>query len=640
MMSYAGVGLKVGIEVHRQINTSKKLFCDCPTEPPRQAETIRFKRYLRQAQSELGTIDPAAIFEAKKNRETTYVANLGNVCLVEMDEEPPHPINPEAVDVALTVSLMLGATPVDEIHIMRKIVIDGSNTGGYQRTCIIAVGGSVEVDGRQIPLQTITLEEDAARIVEARRRTVEYDLSRLGVPLVEVSTAPVIESPEEAVKVAKAIGDILRATGKVKRGIGTVRQDLNISIENGALTEIKGIQELDLVGKVVENEARRQLHFIELSTELRRRGIKPDMLQFKPVDVTHILLGSASKLVKRKIDEGGRAMALALTGFAGLLSWEKWPGIRLGAELAARAKAWAEVDGIFHTDELPGYGITAEEVESLREAVGATPEDAAVMVVDEEEAAVEALRAVHERAVEATIGVPAETRAARPDGLTTYMRPRPGAARMYPETDIPPMPVKPQRLEELRRNLPATLEEVAEECVLRYGLSRQLAEALIDEERIQFFKQVVQRYRVPPTVVATTLTETLTSLRREGAQVENLTEDTLEELFKLLADDAFAKEALRSIIDYLARNPEKDVKAAVADLKVSAPPIEELERAVEELIDRNRDILGDRKVFSVLMGDLMKVYRGRVDGGLLSRLVEKKVEEGRLKMRQPHTSGK
>jgi glutamyl-tRNA(Gln) amidotransferase subunit E len=185
-------------------------------------------------------VDPAAVFESKKRRKIIYHVNPANVCLVEMDEEPPHGLNPEAVETALTIALLLNSTPVDEIHVMRKIVVDGSNTSGFQRTCVVALGGELVVDGKEIPIQTITLEEDAARIVGTGRGVVEYDLSRLGIPLIEVSTAPVITSPQEAVKVAKAIGDRLRASRKVKRGLGTVRQDLNVSIKGGALTEIKG----------------------------------------------------------------------------------------------------------------------------------------------------------------------------------------------------------------------------------------------------------------------------------------------------------------------------------------------------------------------------------------------------------------
>ncbi|MDJ0270084.1 MAG: Glu-tRNA(Gln) amidotransferase subunit GatE [Aigarchaeota archaeon] len=631
MIDYKEVGLKVGLEVHRQLDTSKKLFCDCPTEAVEGGRVIEFRRYLREAQSELGRVDPAALFEAKKRKEIIYQANTGNVCLVEMDEEPPHPINREAVEVALIASLLMGATPVDEVHVMRKIVIDGSNTTGFQRTCIIAVGGSVRAGEKEIPIQTITLEEDAARIVEARRREAVYDLSRLGVPLIEISTAPVIQSPEEAVKAAKAIGDILRATGKVKRGLGTVRQDLNISISGGALMEIKGVQELDLIAKVVENEVKRQLHLLEIAEELRRRGVRESDLAFNPVDVTEVFRNTSSKVVKRKLAESAHVFALRLPGFAGFLSLEKWPGIRLGAELAAHAKAWGDVEGIFHTDELPAYGISPEEVEGVKKALECGGDDAAVLVVSDEHSAIEALRAVLERAKEAIRGVPEETRAARPDGTTTYMRPRPGAARMYPETDIPPMTITQEYIESLRRKLPPTLEETAKRLQQKYNLSRQLIQQLIDQEVNDIFEHIVEKYGVQPSVVAATLTETLTSLRREGVAVDELPTSLFDELFQLLKEGVFAKEAIRDILAWVAANRGKSVVDAVNALNVRAPSREELEKTIDELIAKNQDMLNDKKIVSRLMGDLMKVYRGRVDGAVLNKLLMERIEAARAR---------
>ncbi|RLG05067.1 MAG: Glu-tRNA(Gln) amidotransferase GatDE subunit E, partial [Thaumarchaeota archaeon] len=498
-IDYRSVGLKVGLEIHRQLDTRSKLFCDCPTEFVDGGREIRFVRWLREAQSELGEVDPAAIFEARKRRKIVYHADTLNTCLVEMDEEPPHDLNPEAVEVGLITALLMNAKPVDEIHVMRKIVIDGSNTTGFQRTCIIALGGEIVVDGKKIPIQTITIEEDAARIIERRPHEIHYDLRRLGIPLIEISTAPVINSPGEAYKVAYAIGRLLRATGKVKRGIGTVRQDLNISIRDGALIEIKGVQELDLLPKVIELEVVRQLHLLKIRDELKKRGVTEQMISEEPIkDVTEIFKKTKSKILRRKIDSGGSVLALRLRRFGGLLGLEAAPKIRLGAEFAGRARAWSEVEGIFHTDELPGYGITEEEVKRLKEFMEASELDAVVIVADERSKAEDALQRIKERAIEALRGVPSETRAARPDGTTIYLRPRPGAARMYPETDIPPYPISREYLEELKRRLPPTLDEVAESLSRRYGLSRQIANELIDLEKVELFERIVSETGVKP----------------------------------------------------------------------------------------------------------------------------------------------
>ncbi len=627
-IDYERVGLKVGLEIHRQLDTRHKLFCECPTTFREGGREVVFVRWLREAQSELGEVDPAALFESRKRRKIVYHADTLNTCLVEMDEEPPHELNREAVEVALIASLLMNADPVDEIHVMRKIVIDGSNTTGFQRTCIIALNGEIEVDGKKIPIQTITLEEDAARIIEQKPHEVHYDLTRLGIPLIEVSTAPVITSPQEAYKVAYAIGRILRATRKVKRGIGTVRQDLNISIRDGALIEIKGVQELELLPKVVELEVIRQLHLLKIRDELRKRGVSEDDLKREPIkDVTRIFSKTRSKIIKRKIGQGGVVLALKLKGFGGLVGLEAAPGIRLGAEFAGRARAWSEVEGIFHTDELPGYGISEEEVKQLKQELNAGDLDAVVLVAAERDRAEDALERVRERAIEALYGVPSETRGAKPDGTTVYLRPRPGAARMYPETDIPPLPISREYLEELRRRLPPTLDEVAEEISRRYGLSRQMADELIDSERVELFEQIVEETGVQPSVVASILVEHMKSLKREGFEVERVREEDLLEFFRMVSRGELAKEAAPELIKWLAQNPDKRINDAIESLGLKPVSLAEVEEKIKDLLERYSDLVREnpRKAVSIFMGELMKTYRGKIDGAKLYQLVSEAV---------------
>ncbi len=451
-MDYAKVGLKVGLEIHQQLNVNSKLFCSCPPELFKEEPEITFLRRLRPTQSELGQIDPAAFFEFQKGVRILYEANHKSSCLVEMDEEPPHPINLDAVEVVLTASLMMNMQPVDEVHVMRKTVIDGSNTTGFQRTCIIALDGWIKVGEKIIPMQAASLEEDAARKTgtQDEGKTIRYRIDRLGIPLIEVATAPVIYSPKEAQEVAFAIGRILRDTGKVMRGLGTIRQDLNVSLPNGALIEIKGVQELELISTVVEYEVQRQLGLIGIKEDLAKKGMNVDALKQDFVNVATVFKNTNCKVIRKAIDRNQKVMAVKLPGFAGLLGLELMPNFRLGTELSDRAKFWGRVGGIFHTDEMPNYGITSEEVEALRKMVGADKGDAVVFVADTAENVLDALKAVVERAQEAMTCVPAETRTAKDDGTTRYMRPRPGAARMYPETDIPAQPITEQFVKKVR----------------------------------------------------------------------------------------------------------------------------------------------------------------------------------------------
>ncbi|MEM0090839.1 MAG: Glu-tRNA(Gln) amidotransferase subunit GatE [Nitrososphaerota archaeon] len=627
MEDYSSIRLKVGLEVHRQLDTKKKLFCDCPTESTEDGESITFIRRLREVQSELGTVDAAAMFESRKRKTIVYHANLKNVCLVEMDEEPPHNLNPEALEVALTVALLLNSKPVDEVHVMRKIVIDGSNTTGFQRTCIVAIGGQIKVKNKTIPIQTITLEEDAARIIEVRKDEVHYDLSRLGIPLIEISTEPVIESPEEAMEAAYVIGRTLRATGKVKRGIGTIRQDLNISIKDGAPVEIKGVQELELIQKVVENEVKRQLHLLRIKEELLKRGVKKeDIWNTKHVDVTHVFSKTSSKIIKRQLDAGGVVYAIVLKGFAGLLGLQPSPGIRLGAEIAGRVRAWSDVEGIFHTDELPNYGITIEEVKALKDTTCAGELDAVVIVAAERDKALDAINVIKERAAEALDGVPEETRAAKPDGTTVYMRPRPGSARMYPETDIPPIIISREYIEHLKARLPPALDAIVQQLVERYGLSKQLANDLIDSDVVEDFEDILSKTGAPPTLVASTLTELLRSLKREGVNVEKISKAHMMRFFELVSCGKVAKEAARDVLTAVAQKGQS-VDQVIDELGLWSPPISEVEDKIKALVkEYKQEVFADeRKAVAKLMGELMKYYRGRVDGALINSMLLKTI---------------
>ena len=297
---YSKLGLKIGLEIHQQLNTKTKLFCECKPLFFKEDPELTFLRRLRPTQSELGQIDPAAYFEFQKGIMLRYEANKKSTCLVEMDEEPPHALNKEAVEISLTAALMMNAKPVDEIHIMRKTVIDGSNTTGFQRTCVIAMNGWIKIDDKLVQIQHASLEEDAARKTgtEKNGKIISYRLDRLGIPLIEVATAPVIYSPKEAQKVALVLGQILRDTGKAMRGLGTIRQDLNISLTQGALIEIKGVQELDLVSVVLEYEIKRQINLIKISEELQKKNMKTNSLTKNFVEVTDVFNNTNCKLIK------------------------------------------------------------------------------------------------------------------------------------------------------------------------------------------------------------------------------------------------------------------------------------------------------------------------------------------------------
>ncbi|MGC9079206.1 MAG: Glu-tRNA(Gln) amidotransferase subunit GatE [Nanopusillaceae archaeon] len=264
--------MKAGLEIHQQLNTKEKLFCSCPTELF-DNYTHRIERKLRVTQSEIGKKDVAAEYETMKDKLYIYEYSNEYSCLVELDEEPPHLINLEALKFGLLISTYFNMYVPKVLQVMRKIVVDGSNTSGFQRTLLLALDGKIKYKNKEITIQTICIEEDAARKIEEGEKYIIYRLDRLGIPLIEISTGPDMTNPQEVKEIAEYIGLILRLTGKVKRGLGTIRQDLNISIEGGEKVEIKGVQNLKIMDKIVENEIKRQEKILEWGKIVRERGI-------------------------------------------------------------------------------------------------------------------------------------------------------------------------------------------------------------------------------------------------------------------------------------------------------------------------------------------------------------------------------
>jgi glutamyl-tRNA(Gln) amidotransferase subunit E len=511
---------------------------------------------------------------------------------------------------------------------MRKMVVDGSNTGGFQRTCVTSLGGSVDVEGKSYGLQQISVEEDAARKMGEEGDIIRYRLDRLGIPLVEVATAPDMHTPEEVYEVARRIGSILRSTGRVRRGIGTIRQDLNISVKGGAVIEIKGVQDLNMMQTIVEHEALRQSRLIEVAEELRRRGVKHSSLVDKQIDVTDVFAGTECKIIKGAIKAGRRVYAVKLPGFAGLTGLELCPNRRLGTEMADRARYKGGVKGIFHTDELPGYNISPGEVEALRKKAGASEGDAVVIVADEERSSMNALSAIVERALEALEGVPAETRAANPDGTTRFTRPRPGAARMYPETDVKAITVTPEWLEKLRIGLPEMPEVKLKRFQRDYKINEKLARQIVDSEYISLFEELAGELEQLTTLMAVTLTEDLKKLQRDGVAVESITDEAIKGVFRAVASRLTVKESIPGILAWLAKNPGSSTQDAVKALGLELLSREQLASLIDEKINANMEMVRrmGEKASGPLMGMVMGEVRGRVSASEVQSVIAEKVK--------------
>jgi len=617
-MNYSELGLKVGLEIHQQLDT-KKLFCNCPSKLVESNE-VKAVRELHAVRSEVGEIDIAALEEEKKGKKFKYIAPSEASCLVELDEEPPHEVNEEALEVALTVALMLNAKIIDEIHFMRKIVIDGSNPSGFQRTALIAVEGRV----KNVRIKTICLEEEAARKVSDEGQYVTYNLDRMGIPLIEIATYPDINDPEQAREVAEEIGLILRSTKKVKRGLGTIRQDLNISIKEGARIEIKGVQELDLIPIIIKKEVERQLHLINLKKELNKR-LKKEEIKFEPRNVSEAFKDTKSKFIKRALSSGLKVYALKLPKMAGLLSLGG--DYRLGRELSSYVKVKVGLKGILHSDELPNYGISEEEVKNVKKLLEASENDAFVLVIAEETKAIDALKVVYERVLLAFDGVPEEVRRALPDGNTEYMRPLPGAARMYPETDVPPIRVSESYIESLKAKLPEKFEDKVRRFVKEYSINEDYAKIIVRRGFDDLFETSV-KMGIAPTIVAKTLLSTLEEVKKDVGSIENITSEVIIETFRGLSKGLFSKEAIPEILKYVAQKGYRPIEEICEELGLKLLSEEELREIIKENIEALRDVIKERglKAMSIVMGKVMSVVRGKADGKLVSKLVQEEIK--------------
>jgi glutamyl-tRNA(Gln) amidotransferase subunit E len=628
-MDYKKIGLKVGIEVHQELATEHKLFCSCPPRLSEAEPEFRFLRRLRPSQSELGEFDPAALFEFLKGKTIQYEGDSATTCLVEMDEEPPGPLDPETLELTLSFSLMVRSKPVDEVHVMRKTVVDGSNTGGFQRTCVVSLGGGIEVDGKSYGIQQISLEEDAARNVGEEGSVVRYRLDRLGIPLMEIATAPDMHDPLEVQAVALRIGSILRATGKVRRGLGTIRQDVNVSIMNGRVVEIKGVQDLPLMPTIVEYEAQRQWTLLEIKDELIKRGVKPEHIKDEQLDVSAVFKATESKILKGALNHGRVVRAVRLPGFAGLTGRELCPNRRLGTEMSDHAKFRGGVKGIFHTDELPGYSITQAEIDALRSAANASEGDAVVIVADDAEKSKRALTAVVERAQDVFNGIPFETRATNPDGTTRFTRPRPGAARMYPETDVKAITITPEYLKKLKLSLPEMPEAKLKRFQKNYGLNEKLAKQIVNGEYMGLFEELTREYKALTILAAVTLTEDLKKLQRDGVPVDVLTDDAIRGTFALVDCGETVKESVPAILIWLAQNPAGKARDSIAALGLGMLSEAKLASVVEAKIKANPEIIakmGD-KATGPIMGAVMAEVRGKVKASDVQAMIARKLKE-------------
>ena len=620
--NYKELGLMMGLEIHQQLDSKTKLFCRCPNSLTDKKPERKIFRRLRPTQSELGEIDRAAYEESQRNLQFVYEAYDHHTCLVEADEEPPSPLNQEAVDISIILASLMNMKVVDEFHTMRKQVIDGSNTSGFQRTGILATDGYVETEYGDVTIETLGLEEDAARRIGEEDGKIVFRLDRLGIPLAEITTSPDMHHPLQVKAVAYQLGQILRSTS-VKRGLGTIRQDLNISIKEGSRIEVKGVQDLDLMPTIVENEVQRQLNLIDISKQLQERGA---CVEEEIIDVTKYLENTESKVIQNSLaKENSCILAIKLRKFNGLIGREIQPGKRLGTEFSEHGKKMG-VSGLFHTDELPAYGIVQEEVDTLRDILELDEDDAFILVAEEKTKAHNALLEIIKRAKQSLEGVPEETRRAQDDGNTQYLRPLPTASRMYVETDIPTEIIEKERVKKIASNLPELPVVKKERIEKEYKLSEDLAKQLVQRNRADLFEEIKKELPSMDSVkIASDIVYTIKDLKRDGYDITKLTKDALVEVFDLVDNDVIPAAETEVILKDVCNDisPRDSVKNNNLE-KLSDDIIVD---TIKEIIEENKNMIEQRKMGAMgpLMGKAMAKFKGKADGQTVSNVIKDEI---------------
>ena len=623
---YTKLGLKAGLEVHQQLDTGK-LFCRCPSKLREDKPHFAVERKIRAVASELGEFDKAALEAMQKGLTYIYEGYYDSTCLIELDEEPPLPTEEEALRTTLEVALMCNSNILDELFVMRKAVADGSNTSGFQRTMLVALGGKLKLKNKEIGVQSIALEEDAARPIEKKERIIHYNLDRLGIPLIEFATDPELFSPEEVKEAAIAIGTLMRRTCKMKRGLGTIRQDINISIVGGARVEIKGCQDLELMDEYVRRECQRQYVLLQIKNELQKRKVDSAMLKGQGTELNGIFKNTECKFIRKDI-ANKKVLGIRLQKFSGLLGKEIQPDRRFGSELANYVKVKTGLQGLLHSDELPAYGISSDEIGKVRKLIGCREEDGFAIVVGKSEDAEGAINVVLERCEQALQGVPNETRGALEGGNTEYQRPLPGAARMYPETDLETIKVDEKNLVQMGKFLPLTPAKRLELYTMKYKLGQKLADEMKLSNYARMFEGLVSKGH-EPTKTAAFLLESLTQARRNGADIDVFSREMLEAFLDSMKKGTITKEVHLELLIEWSRKPHLGIEQLLAEKKMGSVSGSEVEKIVAGIISRNKKLIDEKGMhaMSALMGEAMKELKGKASGSQINEALRKGVEK-------------
>ena len=628
---YKRIGFKSGLEVHQQLKTKKKLFCRCPAgifhdSNDYHAELIR---HMRPTLSEMGEYDGTALMEFKTRKEIIYRIHNTTTCTYEIDDTPPFPINREALEVALEISLLSKLNIVGEVHITRKQYLDGSIPTGFQRTAILGVEGEIQLKNKKVGLIQLSIEEDSCREISDIGHQRIYKTDRLGMPLIETVTHPHCLTPDELREAGEYIRFLNRSTGKVRTGMGAARQDTNVSCEGGTRVEIKGVSHLRWIPELSHNECFRQWALLNIRKLLLDKVTTPSKwgLTYKEIDPRE--MGLDHQFLNSHADNGYKVVAINIPNFKGILSHFTQPGKCFTNELSDRLKVIAGIEkpNITSSEDLESP-LSIHDIEKLSSILKSTDNDAIVVIWGLEDDIPTAIETIEERCKMAFEGVPRETRRPLEDGTTLFERVLPGADRMYPDTDSAPIPLEESYIDMLKKRIPMDIAERYKQ-MKGWKIPSDTYTYLLKKNLVPVIEQLV-KLGVSGRFAGTFLGHTLKFVEGKIEKHNDFTYHRIVEMFEFLNKHKLQHSIAKLMLPIIYQHPNMDFDSVLTSLSFKRRSKDELLAPVDYLLEKFREIKvskGDSPEIAVnwVMGQLNRQALGNIDLKELRKSIEKKL---------------
>ena len=614
---YDRIGFMSGLEVHQQLKTKEKLFCHCPAglfnkHEDYDAEVIR---HMRPTLSELGEYDGTALMEFKTRKEIIYRLNNATACTYDVDDTPPFPIDQEALDISIEISLLSKLNIVGEVHVTRKQYLDGSIPTGFQRTAIIGVEGELPLKHKNIRLIQLSLEEDSCREISDIGHVRTYQTDRLGMPLIETVTYPDCVNPDEVKEACDYIRFLNRSTGKVRTGIGAGRQDVNVSCKGGTRVEIKGVAHTRWIPELTHVEAFRQFALLQIREDLNAKTEDSSKWKMQSKKLNFHTYKFSYEPLKEAKKQHQHIMAVNLPGFNAILSHFTQPGKMFADEISERLKVIAclELPNMTHS-ESPDEEISASDWDKIRKIFKADENDAQIVFWGPEDDMKTALETIEERCLMAYEGVPNETRKSFEDGTTIFERVLPGADRMYPDTDTPPKPLEGKQIEEIRKGLPTDVIDRYNQ-MKKWNIPEDTYTFIFRRNHYLLIERIIKDMKLDPVMVGTFFGHRLKFIEGHYNPAEAFNHELIYKMFRFLLDQKLDAELAYYMLPVIYEHPKMDFESVLTVINFKRVPEEEILARIPFLKDKYSETgRSEEKKDKTdwIMGELRKIAKGNM----------------------------